>query len=252
MSSYFVYIINWMTCGWKWGQPTIVPGRETSTSVTEKRRAGYQNIKKFKNQGLFVVNSSRAAVPSPLPLPPHFTEQWNNCQALRLPWNLSDKGQHTSHQHCQHWQFPPTPRHWGSLGKLTCFFLLLPPSLPLSPDSQPQTPVIAVSVIGVIFPKWESALYSGNITPGSSLVDLAEGFVAFDLSEGREASSSLAWPPRACEGLPLAGGGSRGRRPSIPAVQEVHGGVPNLPQVTPSHHSSPSWLLFTLSPNTLI
>lgn len=81
---------------------------------------------------------------------------------------------------------PTSHSHWGYLGKLTLFFLHLLPSLPLYPDSQPQSPVIPVSVTGAIFPKYESVLYGGNITQGRSLMNLSEGFVAFDLTEGRE------------------------------------------------------------------
>lgn len=106
------------------------------------------------------------------------------------------------------------------------FFLHLPPSLPLSPDSQPQSPVILVLVIGAIFPKFKSALNRGNMTQASSLVDLVEGFVAVGLCEGTEASSTRLCLPRAWEGLPLAVGGL----PLLPAAQETHDGTPHPPQ----------------------
>ena len=133
----------------------------------------------------------------------------------------------------------------GQLREADTFFLYLPPSLPLSPHSQPQSPVILVSVINAIFPKFQSALNRGNMTQASSFVDLSEGFVAFGLSEGMEASSTPLCPPRAWEELPLAGGGL----PLVPAAQETHGGAPHPPTHPESPRPFPSLLALGHSQN---
>lgn len=64
------------------------------------------------------------------------------------------------------------------------------PNLPLGADSQPQSPVISVSVIDAFFSTFETELNRGNITLACSLVDLSKGFVVFELSGRSEARSS--------------------------------------------------------------
>lgn len=100
----------------------------------------------------------------------------------------------------------------------------MPPSLPLDPDPQPQSPAVPVSVISTIFRKLESTLNPGNIAQPCSLVDLPVSFILWGLCGGVVSSSPVPTP------RPLAGGWD-GRRPSLTedGQELLHRGAPYPP-----------------------